>query len=164
MAKSIALVASSFFILLLAFPTVFATDFTVGDSSGWALKFDYTAWAKGKTFKVGDTLTFKYNPSFHQVNEVNKCNYDGCNLSNPTKNYKGGNTTITLFEEGCYYFLCPIDDHCSEGMKLEVIVAAYSSGSPSTPYSTTTPSRAPTKNGTVGVSSGVSQFHGTLVG
>ncbi|MED6149282.1 hypothetical protein PIB30_060929 [Stylosanthes scabra] len=171
MAKSIALVASSFLILLLAFPTVFATDFTVGDSSGWALKVDYTAWAKGKTFQVGDTLTFKYNPSFHQVDEVNKSSHDGCNSSNPIKNYKDGNTKITLSKEGNHYFLCPIGDHCSSGMKLAVTVAASSSGSPSkspsgspsTP-STTTPSPAPTVNGAVGVSSGFTQFSGAFVG
>ncbi|XP_057733907.1 uncharacterized protein LOC130949101 [Arachis stenosperma] len=56
MNKAIALVASSFLILLLASPTVFATDYTVGDASGWTLEVDYTKWVAGKEFKVGDTL------------------------------------------------------------------------------------------------------------
>lgn len=30
--------------------------FMVGDYSGWTLKFDYQAWAKGKKFTVGDIL------------------------------------------------------------------------------------------------------------
>jgi hypothetical protein len=47
---------ASFLVLLLAFPSVFATDFTVGDSSGWNLGVDYTTWPSGKTFKVGDNL------------------------------------------------------------------------------------------------------------
>ncbi|XP_057719165.1 uncharacterized protein LOC130933552 [Arachis stenosperma] len=56
MNKALALVASSFLILLLASPTVFATDYTVGDASGWTLGVDYTKWVAGKQFKVGDTL------------------------------------------------------------------------------------------------------------
>jgi hypothetical protein len=33
-----------------------AKDYTVGDSSGWKTGVDYTAWAKGKPFAIGDTL------------------------------------------------------------------------------------------------------------
>ncbi|MFS7941309.1 putative Phytocyanin domain, cupredoxin [Helianthus anomalus] len=33
-----------------------AKDYTVGDTAGWALSVDYTKWANGKTFKVGDSL------------------------------------------------------------------------------------------------------------
>ena len=33
-----------------------ATSFTVGDKSGWTLGVDYTTWASGNTFKVGDSL------------------------------------------------------------------------------------------------------------
>ena len=33
-----------------------ATVFTVGDEVGWSLKGNYTAWAMGKEFKVGDSL------------------------------------------------------------------------------------------------------------
>lgn len=46
----------SLLVLLLASPTVFGTDHTVGDSAGWALGTNYTTWASGKTFKVGDNL------------------------------------------------------------------------------------------------------------
>lgn len=53
MAKSI---VASFLVLVLAFPYVFGTDYTVGDSSGWALGVDYATWVSGKTFKVGDNL------------------------------------------------------------------------------------------------------------
>lgn len=33
-----------------------AKDYTVGDSSGWTSGVDYTTWASGKTFAVGDNL------------------------------------------------------------------------------------------------------------
>jgi hypothetical protein len=43
-----------------------AKDYTVGDSSGWKPGVDYTGWAKGKTFSVGDTLC-KHRPRSHSV-------------------------------------------------------------------------------------------------
>lgn len=33
-----------------------ATEYWVGGEKGWTLDVDYQAWAKDKTFKVGDTL------------------------------------------------------------------------------------------------------------
>lgn len=33
-----------------------ATDYIVGDDSGWTINFDYQAWAKDKVFYVGDKL------------------------------------------------------------------------------------------------------------
>ena len=33
-----------------------ATEFTVGDDSGWTINFDYNAWATDKVFRVGDNL------------------------------------------------------------------------------------------------------------
>lgn len=33
-----------------------ATDYWVGGEKGWTLDVDYQAWAKDKTFKVGDKL------------------------------------------------------------------------------------------------------------
>jgi hypothetical protein len=35
---------------------VAATQYTVGDTSGWTTGTDYTTWAKGKKFSVGDSL------------------------------------------------------------------------------------------------------------
>lgn len=35
----------------------FATDFIVGDGSGWTVGFDYAAWTKDKEFHVGDKLS-----------------------------------------------------------------------------------------------------------
>ena len=33
-----------------------ATDYTVGDSAQWDLGVNYSTWASGKTFSVGDKL------------------------------------------------------------------------------------------------------------
>lgn len=55
MANSGAGIVCLLLILLTAVPSL-ATDYTVGDSSGWALSVDYTTWAKDKTLKVGDNL------------------------------------------------------------------------------------------------------------
>lgn len=47
----------SFAIALILLPTIcMATEYTVGDKKGWTINFDYQAWAKGKEFRVGDTL------------------------------------------------------------------------------------------------------------
>lgn len=37
-----------------------ATDYTVGDSSGWSSGVDYATWASGKTFAAGDNLGESY--------------------------------------------------------------------------------------------------------
>lgn len=33
-----------------------AVDYVVGDDAGWNLNVNYTAWAQGKVFYVGDTI------------------------------------------------------------------------------------------------------------
>jgi hypothetical protein len=54
MASGLALAA----LLLIAScaSTASAARYTVGESSGWTTGRDYTAWAGGKKFKVGDSL------------------------------------------------------------------------------------------------------------
>ncbi|KAG7574918.1 Phytocyanin domain [Arabidopsis suecica] len=49
----------------------------------------------GKTFRVGDTLEFKYGPS-HSVDVVNEAGYDGCGDSSATENHSDGDTKIDL--------------------------------------------------------------------
>lgn len=34
-----------------------ATDYTVGDTSGWTAGVDYTKWASAQNFQVGDNLS-----------------------------------------------------------------------------------------------------------
>ncbi|KAK7295892.1 hypothetical protein VNO77_51157 [Canavalia gladiata] len=141
---------ASFLVLLLAFPTVFGTDHNVGGSGGWKLGGDYTTWASGQTFNVGDNLVFKYD-STHAVDEVSENDYNSCSSSNAIKNYQGGNTKIPLSSTGKRYFLCPTAGHCDGGMKLAINVVGAASSPPSgTPPSGTTPSTPspPSESGT----------------
>jgi hypothetical protein len=43
-------------LLVAVVPASTAKDYTVGESSGWTTGVDYSAWTKGKTFHVGDTV------------------------------------------------------------------------------------------------------------
>ena len=53
--KQFNIIALAVFTIVL--PAVaMATEFTVGDDSGWTIDFDYQAWAQDKVFRVGDKL------------------------------------------------------------------------------------------------------------
>lgn len=39
-----------------ALQSAMAADIVVGDEKGWLPYFNYTSWAQGKQFKVGDNL------------------------------------------------------------------------------------------------------------
>ncbi|KAJ6673222.1 BLUE COPPER PROTEIN [Salix viminalis] len=71
-----------------------ATDYEVGDSTGWKAPSDtsfYSTWASGKNFTVGDTLKFTFTTGVHDVATVSKSDYDSCNINVTTvlevKNY-----------------------------------------------------------------------------
>ncbi|KAF8768754.1 hypothetical protein HU200_007314 [Digitaria exilis] len=137
----------------------YATDYVVGDSSGWTSGVDYTTWAKGKIFSVGDNLAtdkvhtciavFQYN-MMHTVAEVSSADYSACSASNSLQSYSDQNTKIALTAPGTRYFICGTPGHCSGGMKLAVTVSAASATTPATspaapgaddtPPETTTPS------------------------
>nr|CAB3450548.1 unnamed protein product [Digitaria exilis] len=127
----------------------YATDYVVGDSSGWTSGVDYTTWAKGKIFSVGDNLVFQYN-MMHTVAEVSSADYSACSASNSLQSYSDQNTKIALTAPGTRYFICGTPGHCSGGMKLAVTVSAASATTPATspaapgaddtPPETTTPS------------------------
>lgn len=51
-----AVAATIFLFLLLASPMAFAKEHIVGGSNGWSQSVDYSSWASGETFNVGDTL------------------------------------------------------------------------------------------------------------
>ncbi|XP_016462724.2 blue copper protein [Nicotiana tabacum] len=116
-----------------------ATVYTVGDSAGWAMGVDYSTWATGKTFNVGDSLVFNY-PSGHTVDEVSASDYQSCTAGNAITSDKSGATTISLKTAGTHYFTCGAMGHCSGGMKLAVTVAAAGGGGggSTTPSSGTT--------------------------
>ncbi|RDX76217.1 hypothetical protein CR513_43818, partial [Mucuna pruriens] len=106
----------------MAVPTLAATH-TVGDTSGWAIGADYTTWASGLKFKVGDTLVFNYE-SGHTVDEVTESDYKSCSAGNSLSTDSSGATTIALKTAGTHYFICSVPGHCKGGMKLAVKVKA----------------------------------------
>ncbi|XP_040991313.1 stellacyanin-like [Juglans microcarpa x Juglans regia] len=126
-------------ILVLATPAVvYGAQHVVGGSAGWSQTADYSTWAAGETFLVGDTLVFNYD-STHKVDEVSQSDYTSCNSGNAIASHQGGSTTINLSSPGSKYFICPSSGHCSMGMKLAVNVVATST-TPSPPSGSTTPS------------------------
>ncbi|KAJ1699703.1 hypothetical protein LUZ63_008215 [Rhynchospora breviuscula] len=126
--------ALGFLLLISCVSWSSATDYTVGDSSGWVTGFDYTTWTSGKSFKEGDTLTFNYVSGSHTVDEVSSSDYSSCSTSNALSSDSSGTTKITLKTSGTHYFICGVSGHCSGGMKLSVTVGSSSSSStPSTP-------------------------------
>lgn len=127
-------------LILITFAAVpsWATDYTVGDSSGWALGVDYTSWPGGKTFNVGDNLVFKYQSS-HTVDEVTQSDYSTCTVGNSISSDNTGSTTIPLKTPGTHYFICGVVGHCGGGMKLSVTVQGGGpAASPPTGSGTTT--------------------------
>ncbi|XP_010258753.1 PREDICTED: stellacyanin-like [Nelumbo nucifera] len=101
--------------------TCSATLYTVGDSAGWDISSSLDSWTIDKTFKVGDVLLFQYS-SYHNVVELTKDNFDGCNVGNPLQISSNGNTSIPLTSPGQRYFACGNKLHCLGGMKLQVNV------------------------------------------
>ncbi|KAL3516842.1 hypothetical protein ACH5RR_023744 [Cinchona calisaya] len=133
-----ALIRVAILFLMVATPAVHAVQHTVGGNSGWNTNVNYTSWASGQTFAVGDTLVFTYS-SNHGVDVINQNDYNNCNAGNALQSYTGGNTNINLTQVGSMYFLCPTPNHCQEGMKLAVNVQSGSPGA-SSPSGSTTPS------------------------
>ncbi|XVF68112.1 hypothetical protein PTKIN_Ptkin10aG0176800 [Pterospermum kingtungense] len=107
-------------LLLLPFELAQAATYTVGGSSGWTFNAD--GWPKGKRFKAGDTLVFKYNPSIHNVVAVNRTGYNSCTSPKGAKVYRSGKDQIKL-AKGQNFFICNVAGHCQAGMKLALAAA-----------------------------------------
>lgn len=102
---------------------------------------------------------FKYSNNFHNVLQVNKVNYGGCNASAPLAKYSSGNDSVTLASKGHYFFICGVPGHCGSGMKLNIRVLKSShSGAPSPSPAgcdgAPTPALAPSSDGVVAFSKG----------
>ncbi|CAF2144483.1 hypothetical protein BRARA_B03593 [Brassica rapa] len=130
-----------------------AAVYKVGDSAGWTTiaNVDYKLWASTKTFHIGDTVLFEYNPQFHNVMRVTHAMYRSCNNSNPISTFTTGNDSVTLTNHGHHFFFCGVPGHCQAGQKLDLNVInptssrplsdppiSSDSSSPSSPPSTTT--------------------------
>ncbi|KAA8528313.1 hypothetical protein F0562_035668 [Nyssa sinensis] len=155
MASFVAGIVCLIVVLCSAVPSL-ATVYTVGDSTGWTLSYDYTTWTSGKTFVPGDNLVFNYG-SGHTVDEVSANDYSTCTVGNSISTDSSGATTIPLKTAGTRYFICGIVGHCGSGMKLAVTVSAGATTTPSgTPSSSTTTSPAPPTTITPPTSTGTS--------
>ncbi|XP_020104111.1 basic blue protein-like isoform X1 [Ananas comosus] len=97
-----------------------AAVYTVGDRSGWT--FNMAGWVRGKRFRAGDVLVFKYSPSAHNVVAVNAAGYNSCKAPRGSRTYTSGNDRITL-ARGRNYFICTFPGHCQSGMKIAAIAA-----------------------------------------
>ncbi|XP_034693507.1 mavicyanin-like [Vitis riparia] len=141
-------------IVAVVLPTVaMAAEFTVGDDKGWTNKVDYQAWAKGKTFLVGDTLVFKYTQGNHNVFKVNGPAFKDCTIPPSNEALTSGNDTITLDTPGNKWYICGINDHCANGQKLVITVHGSLSPEPTpTPIPEAPGPSAPSPNSAHGFS------------
>ncbi|XP_009763449.1 cucumber peeling cupredoxin-like [Nicotiana tabacum] len=109
------------------------TVHVVGDNIGWTIPNNgaaaYTNWAAGKTFRIGDTLVFNFMTDSHDVLQVPKTSFDGCNSQNAIGNpIMGGPANVTLDSAGDHYYICTFGRHCQNGQKLAITVS--STGTP----------------------------------
>ncbi|KAG8382335.1 hypothetical protein BUALT_Bualt05G0066700 [Buddleja alternifolia] len=103
---------------------VFAIDHIVGDESGWKLGVNYTAWAEGKQFYLGDRLVFKYGQGAHNVHRVNGTTFQQCMVPPAPGPLTSGNDVIPLATPGRKWYICGVGNHCASGMKLVITVAS----------------------------------------
>ncbi|WOL02581.1 basic blue protein-like [Canna indica] len=112
--------ASAVLCLLLLAHAAEAATYTVGDSGGWT--FNTASWTRGKRFRAGDVLVFKYNPSVHNVAAVSAAGYNSCSAPRGAKVLTSGNDRVTL-ARGRNYFICSFAGHCQSGMKMAIVAA-----------------------------------------
>nr|XP_051189228.1 uclacyanin-3-like [Lolium perenne] len=112
-----------------------ATEYTVGDSDGWAIGPNYDAWSQQYNFTAGDTLAFNYVPVLHDVYQVTQDAFRTCQpaAGQTVRMWASGSDVVDLAAPGDYYFLCNAPGHCFGGMKLSVSVATPPPPPPSSP-------------------------------
>ncbi|XP_062025428.1 blue copper protein 1b-like [Rosa rugosa] len=112
-------------------PTIFATDFIVGDDKGWTINVDYQAWAQGKQFYVGDNLVFNYPVGVHNVLKVNGTGFQECAAPAGTVALTGGKDVINLATPGRKWYICGVSKHCEVGPQKLFITVTPASFAPS---------------------------------
>ncbi|XP_031128781.1 stellacyanin-like [Ipomoea triloba] len=122
------------------------TTHVVGDTSGWTIPTNggastYSAWASRNTFTVGDILVFRFSTGAHDVTQVSRAGFDGCNATNPISQNTNGPANITLTTAGQHYYICSVPGHCGIGQKLAINVSAAASPPRAAPAAV--PSQAP---------------------
>ncbi|XP_043717571.1 basic blue protein-like [Telopea speciosissima] len=94
-----------------------AKSYVVGDMKGWTFFVD--SWPKGKRFRAGDVLVFKYLPTAHNVVKVNHLGYRTCTVPRGSYITRTGNDHIRLVK-GNNYFICNLPGHCVNAMRIAV--------------------------------------------
>ncbi|KAF7811537.1 cucumber peeling cupredoxin-like [Senna tora] len=119
-----------------------ATQFTVGDSSGWAIPpypSFYTNWSKSQSFKVGDSLEFNFNAKFYNLVQVSEYEYEYCSSLNAVRLFNKSPAIIPLSKRGKFFFICNISNYCCSGQKIAISVHESSSQTPPSPSPSPSP-------------------------
>ncbi|ONK74277.1 uncharacterized protein A4U43_C03F4600 [Asparagus officinalis] len=83
----------------------------VGDAFGWKFNFDYAAWARGRDFRVGDSLVFKYPRGYHNVYKVSGPEFNYCKVPQATEALTSGYDVIKLTSPGRKCFKYAVGKH-----------------------------------------------------
>nr|GFC26520.1 basic blue protein-like [Tanacetum cinerariifolium] len=129
--------------------SISATEYIVGDQSGWTLDYDYQTWAKDKIFYVGDTLVFNYASGSHNVVKVDGTGFPQCTTTSSNGTLTSGRDVIALQTPGRKWYICGVAKHCElRNMKLVITVLPQMS-SAQNPYASSTFAVVPTIYGFV---------------
>ncbi|CAL9080212.1 Plastocyanin-like domain [Musa troglodytarum] len=115
----------------------------VGDSI-WSIPPSnefYSNWASNRSFAVGDDLVFRFELGFYDVVQVSRREFDSCSADNAFRSFLVGPATVSLNEEGVFYFLCSFGNYCLLGQKLSVTVQRLLPPTGASPSSTPPASR-----------------------
>ncbi|XP_057981415.1 early nodulin-like protein 18 [Malania oleifera] len=124
-------------------PAASYTNHTVGDAAGWFFNVttntsaaNYSAWAAGVTFNLGDYLIFNTNTNQTVIQTYNLTTYQICSTDdasdNDTFHYDEGSSqfgaaltvAVRLTIEGANYYFSDADDgaQCQHGMAFAIKV------------------------------------------
>ncbi|CAN8256218.1 unnamed protein product [Cochlearia groenlandica] len=111
------------FLVAAPLPEVTAKKYTVGDNKFWNPNINYTIWAQGKHFYLGDWLYFVFDRNQHNILEVNKTDYESCISDHPIRNWtRGAGRDVVTLNVTKHYYLLDGKGGCYGGMKLAVKV------------------------------------------
>ncbi|CAA3011043.1 lamin-like protein isoform X1 [Olea europaea var. sylvestris] len=110
-------------VLVMMPAEVSAVRYIVGANMGWNSNVNYTIWAQGKHFYLGDWLFFVYDRNQMNVLEVNKTDYENCTSDHPIHNWTtgAGRDVVPLNVTKTYYFISG-KGFCYGGMKVAIHV------------------------------------------
>ncbi|XBI84709.1 hypothetical protein VPH35_092955 [Triticum aestivum] len=107
--------------------TASTASYTVGDDSGWDVGVDYRAWASGRVNcrkPPHFSLEFLYSlgEAEHNVVLVDAQSFGACSVPSNAPTLTTDDDKVSLTQAGQWLFICGIEGHCQDGMKLAVNV------------------------------------------